>query len=193
MTEFTPEVDLTIFPRINFLKTFGPRLEQRDLNGRVYWIDGAPGPFDDAALHLNFAESKSLIDDVSGQNLVTFTRASTATYTDNAGVIQTAAIDEARFDHTANGTSLGLLIEEARTNYVKDNDQALGIQSNITVSQVPGPDGVSTSATRMASVAAGNAIATTANSATGSVTGDNTFTVGSIGVSANSSTQFIVT
>ena len=36
MTTYNPEVDLTIFPRINFLKTFGPRAIRRDLNGRIY-------------------------------------------------------------------------------------------------------------------------------------------------------------
>ena len=33
---FTPSVDLTIFPRINYLKTFGPRAQRRDLNGRIF-------------------------------------------------------------------------------------------------------------------------------------------------------------
>lgn len=35
MTQLTPSVDLTIFPRINYLKTFGTRASQRDLNGRI--------------------------------------------------------------------------------------------------------------------------------------------------------------
>jgi len=33
---FTPSVDLTIFPRINYLKAFGPRAVRRDLNGRIF-------------------------------------------------------------------------------------------------------------------------------------------------------------
>jgi len=46
---------------------------------------------------------------------ITFTRASNATFFDAAGTLQTAANDTPRFDHSA-GSSLGLLIEEARTN-----------------------------------------------------------------------------
>jgi hypothetical protein len=43
------------------------------------------------SLDLRFAESKSLVDAVSGQNLITFTRASTGTYVDSDGVIRSAA------------------------------------------------------------------------------------------------------
>jgi hypothetical protein len=46
---------------------------------------------------------------------VTFTRASTATYTDATGTIQTAAVNAPRWDY-AGGSLRGLLIEEARTN-----------------------------------------------------------------------------
>jgi hypothetical protein len=46
---------------------------------------------------------------------ITFTRASTATYTDASGTIQTAAANAPRWDY-AGGSLRGLLIEEARTN-----------------------------------------------------------------------------
>jgi hypothetical protein len=46
---------------------------------------------------------------------ITFTRASNATFFDANGTLQTAANDTPRFDHSG-GSSLGLLIEEARTN-----------------------------------------------------------------------------
>jgi hypothetical protein len=49
---------------------------------------------------------------------ITLTRASAATYRDNTGTRQTAAINVARFDHTSGGVALGLLIEEQRTNYL---------------------------------------------------------------------------
>ena len=69
------------------------------------------------SLDLRFADNKSLTDAVTGASLVTFTRASSGTYTDSAGVIQTAATDVPRFDHNpTTGESLGLLVEEARTN-----------------------------------------------------------------------------
>ena len=73
-------------------------------------------------LDLNFAQNKSLIDDYSGTSLVTFTRASTGTYVGADGLIKSATTDEARFDHNpATGESLGLLVEEAGTNLVRNN------------------------------------------------------------------------
>ena len=69
-------------------------------------------------LDLNFAKNKSLIDTVSGLNLITFSRSSTATYVGADGLIKSAAVNEPRFDHNpTTGESLGLLVEEARTNY----------------------------------------------------------------------------
>jgi hypothetical protein len=69
------------------------------------------------SLDLRFADNKSLADAVTGASLVTFTRASSGTYVDSAGVLQTAATDVPRFDHNpTTGESLGLLVEEQRTN-----------------------------------------------------------------------------
>lgn len=74
------------------------------------------------SLDLNFAESKSLVDATTGQNLVTFTRASSGTYVGSDGVLQTAANDVPRFDHNpTTGESLGLLVEEQRTNSIRNN------------------------------------------------------------------------
>lgn len=70
----------------------------------------------------NFASNKSLIDGVSGGNLITFNRASTGTFIGSNGVIQTAASGVPRFDYNpVTGESLGLLIEEARTNGIIDS------------------------------------------------------------------------
>jgi hypothetical protein len=53
---------------------------------------------------------------------VTFTRASTGTYVGGDGTLRSAATNEARFDHNpTTGESLGLLVEEARTNSVTNN------------------------------------------------------------------------
>ena len=64
-------------------------------------------------LNLDFAKTKAL------DPRVTFTRASTATFVGSNGLIQTAASGAARFDHNPEtGESLGLLLEEERTNRV---------------------------------------------------------------------------
>jgi hypothetical protein len=74
------------------------------------------------SLDLPFAESKSLVDAITGRQLVTFARASSGTYVDSAGVLQTAATDVPRFDHNPlTGESLGLLVEEQRTNSIRNN------------------------------------------------------------------------
>ena len=74
------------------------------------------------SLDLRFADNKSLTDAVTGASLVTFTRSGNGTYTDSAGVLQTAATDVPRFDHNpTTGESLGLLVEEQRTNGIRNN------------------------------------------------------------------------
>lgn len=60
----------------------------------VSWAKAQEGdPGRTPALDLNFAENKSLVDDISGSNLVTFTRTSAATYVDSSGVIKTAGLN----------------------------------------------------------------------------------------------------
>jgi hypothetical protein len=63
------------------------------------------------SLNLNFARARSL------DPRITFTRASVGTYVGRDGLIKTAGEDEPRFDHDPDTLeSLGLLIEESRTN-----------------------------------------------------------------------------
>jgi len=76
------------------------------------------------SLDLRFAENKSLTDAKTGASLVTFTRASTGTFVGSDGLVKTAVTNEARFDHNpTTGESLGLLVEEARTNLVLYSEQ----------------------------------------------------------------------
>jgi hypothetical protein len=72
-------------------------------------------------LDLKFAKDKTL------DPRITFTRASSGTYVDENGVIQSAATNAARFDHDPEtGESLGLLVEEARTNILLYSDTLTG-------------------------------------------------------------------
>jgi hypothetical protein len=81
---------------------------------------------------------------------ITFTRASTATYTGYDGLIKTAASGQARFDYNpTTGESLGLLIEEQRTNlltYSENFDNAVLIRGNSTIiaNAAIAPDGTMT-------------------------------------------------
>jgi hypothetical protein len=74
------------------------------------------------SLDLRFADNKSLVDAVTGASLITFTRASNGTFVGSDGVLQTATNDVPRFDHNpTTGESLGLLVEEQRTNSITNN------------------------------------------------------------------------
>ena len=81
------------------------------------------------SLNLNFARSCSL------DPRITFTRASVGTYVGRDGLIKTAGEDEARFDHDPDTLeSLGLLIEESRTN-IANNNSTVGSWNNASTSQ----------------------------------------------------------
>lgn len=51
-------------------------------------------------------------------DIVSCTRSTTATFMGSNGLIQTAAVNTPRLEYDASGNPLGLLVEEARTNYV---------------------------------------------------------------------------
>jgi hypothetical protein len=94
------------------------------------------------SLDLNFAVTKTV------GPLVTFNRASSATYIDSAGTLQTAAVDVPRFDHNpTTGESLGLLVEEQRTNLRLNSatyqPTSVGAPAAYTADQVA-PDGTTT-------------------------------------------------
>ena len=72
---------------------------------------------DKLSLNLQFATDKTLT--ARKGPTPTFTRASTATFVGSNGLIQSAAINAARFDHDpVTLASRGLLIEESRTNLI---------------------------------------------------------------------------
>jgi hypothetical protein len=80
-------------------------------------------------LDLRFAANRSLRDAVSGRELVTFTRASSATVVNAAGTIETLGNDVPRFQHDPiTGACLGLLVEEQRQNLLL-NSATLSTQS----------------------------------------------------------------
>jgi hypothetical protein len=103
-----------------------------------------------ATLDLNFAENKSLIDNITGSGLISFTRASSGTFIGTNGLIQSVASGVPRFDHDpATGESLGLLVEEARTNlarYSSDFGNAAWVEAGTikTLNASVAPDGTTT-------------------------------------------------
>jgi hypothetical protein len=101
------------------------------------------------SLDLPFSDTKSLVDATTGSNLVTFTRASSGTFTGSNGLIQSASTDVPRFDHNpTTGESLGLLVEEARTNshlYSEDlSNWGTPNSASVTVDATTAPDGTTT-------------------------------------------------
>ena len=96
-------------------------------------------------LNLDFAKTKRL------DPRITFSRSSSASYVDANGVIQSAATNVARFDHSpVTEESLGLLVEEARTNlvtYSQEFDNAAWSKINgatVTANTATAPDGTLT-------------------------------------------------
>ena len=102
-------------------------------------------PDEGPSLNLNFASSRIL------DPRITFTRTSTGTYLSNNGLVTIASANTPRFDHSYNGSnvqSLGLLIEESRTNlvtYSEQFDNAVYSKTNVGIttntSATTAPDG----------------------------------------------------
>jgi len=105
--------------------------------------------FSKASMDLNFAANKSLVDNRTGQSIVTFARTGNATYVDIDGLIKTATTGVARFEHNPiTRESLGLLIESQRSNVLRQSEDftttwatfGATVSSNSTTA----PDGAST-------------------------------------------------
>ena len=96
------------------------------------------------SLLLDFANSKTL------DPRITYSRASTATYTDFDGLIKTAAAGIPRFDHDPiTGESKGFLVEEQRSNLALrsqefDNSAWTKTRSSVIADTVVAPDGTLT-------------------------------------------------
>jgi hypothetical protein len=139
-----------VSPR-GWCKYFSRQVAQQYSDAGITGGGGPPG----MTLDLNFMFPGSLPPGV------TFTRASTATYTDASGVIQTAAVNQPRWDY-AGGSLRGLLIEEARTNIALQSGdlanatwQSFLASTNLimTANQTIAPDGTMTAASAQYSVA----------------------------------------
>ena len=95
-------------------------------------------------LDLNFAATKTL------DRRITFTRDSVGTFTGEDGLVKYASNNTPRFDHNpTTGESLGLLIEEARTNYAVyssefDNAAHNKYTATVSANQAVAPDGTTT-------------------------------------------------
>ncbi len=104
------------------------------------------------ALHYPFITSKSLVASV-GPTLTCTRALATATRRNSSGIVEAVAANTARFDHDKDGNSLGLLIEEARTNialHSNDWTDAVYTATNITpLKDATGPDGVGNSASTL--------------------------------------------
>jgi len=105
------------------------RLFSREMRGLVADASSFNGGGGGPALGLDFMVPGVL------DPLITFTRASTATYFDAAGVMQSAAVNAPRWDYDPATLQLrGLLIEEARTNLLL-NSATLSTQSVAVTAQ----------------------------------------------------------
>ena len=81
-------------------------------NGAVFDI------FLDAALDLKFAESKSLVDSISGNDLVSFTRASSGTFVGADGLIKSTSVNFALNSNIVQGSSIGTAIPNSTESVV---------------------------------------------------------------------------
>jgi|688.fasta_scaffold02993_10 hypothetical protein len=111
------------------------------------------------SLNLNFARSKKL------DPRITFTRSSSATRTNAQGLIETVSANVPRFDHSYNSStgsvnSLGLLIEESRTNlttYSEDySNNSFTSDILISTNTITSPDGATTADTLTANINGGS-------------------------------------
>lgn len=92
-----------------------------NVNGAPYYVNASIAP----TLDFKFSSLKTLQNSADGSTPITFTRATTGTFFDASGVLQTAASGAARFTHDPSNAneSLGLLVEPQATNLVLASDK----------------------------------------------------------------------
>jgi hypothetical protein len=123
---------------------------------------GWPGVSTDDGLHSWLDEPSLVLRFANGSAIdprITFTRASSKTYFDAAGVMQTAGTNVPAFDHNPSTLApLGLSIHEARTNLaLQSEDMATTwtkIRSQVDTNSVVAPDGNTTGDTVKGTAAA---------------------------------------
>jgi hypothetical protein len=118
-------------------------------NGDMLWYKANEVP----SLDLRFAENKSLVDATTGAELVTFSRTSDGTATNSSGNLIVVPAGTPRFDHNpVTGESLGLLVEEQRTNLRSHSESILlannyaAVSATLTTSSVVAPTGATSGA-----------------------------------------------
>jgi hypothetical protein len=129
------------------LEVYDTTTNQKEIYNGSYWDVGSLNgglPALRPSLLLDFANSRTL------DPRITFTRSTTATFVNSRGLIETAQINQPRFDHDPTTLeSLGLLIEEARTNlalHSEDFTNAAWVNTNSfeTTNAAVSPDGATT-------------------------------------------------
>jgi hypothetical protein len=90
-------------------------------SGKPYFVQAAVAP----TLDFKFSANKSLQNTADGTSPITFTRATSGTFFDASGVMQTGASGAPRFTHDPanSNASLGLLVEPQRTNLALASQQ----------------------------------------------------------------------
>ena len=90
-----------------------------------------------ASLDLNFTENLSLIDDISGNNLITFSRASSGTYVGSDGLIKTSPVNYLR-------ESIGLVTGWTNNppNFIRTGNYATAPDGTQTATRLQVPTGL---------------------------------------------------